>query len=97
MPAHVAHVVGWFWSLDARRTGQWVAGAGYAPNPLSWPEIEAWARVSGVRLEPWESAALSQMDDVRLRHFANRRDGASPENLPALTGDALDMMLGGGA
>lgn len=92
MPPWVSSVVSWFWSLDALRSGQWVERAGYAPNPLSWPEIDAWARVNGIRLEPWEAEALKQMDGVRMRHFAEgRREPAK------LSRAGFREMLGGGA
>jgi len=41
-------------------------GNGFGPNPLAWTEIDAWARLTGTLLEPWEVRAIREIDDVIL-------------------------------
>ena len=46
---------------------------------LSALEIEAWADLSGVELEPWEFACIRKMSAAYLRHI---NEGENPESLP---------------
>ena len=50
-----------FWALDRRRQGN-----GYGANAVSYQEIDACARLYGVRLRPWEMRALDAMERARL-------------------------------
>lgn len=50
-----------FWRLDARRSG-----TGYGPNPVSYSEIDAFCRRTGIALRQWEIAALDEMEQARL-------------------------------
>lgn len=55
-PDLAAHVWGWFQELSTGRTG------GFGPNPLTWECIDAWARLTGTRLAPWEVRAIKALD-----------------------------------
>jgi len=69
----VAERLWWvFWRLDARRSSN-----GYSANAISPTEIDAWCRVSGTRLKPWEIRALDEMEIIRLRCL-----GRNPEEEP---------------
>jgi hypothetical protein len=58
LPECAAHVWAWFSELSGRRT------VGMAMNPITWPDIDAWARLKGVTLKQWEMDALTGIDDV---------------------------------
>lgn len=59
-PEVVAHIWGWFWELDSgRQTGMGI-------SLLSYSEIEAWSRLRGVRLDPFELRAIKAMDVARV-------------------------------
>ena len=45
-------------------------GAGMGISPLEWPDIEAFSRLSGMRLLPWEVTMIEKMDDLWLRSMA---------------------------
>ena len=48
---------------------------GFGLNPLSFCEIEAWARLSGVEPTPWEVGLLKRLDMVTLaNHRSNTAD-----------------------
>jgi len=59
LPPGCGYVWTWFCELHAARGGN-----GYGPNPISYAEIEAWARLTGRHLTPWEVAALRVLDQV---------------------------------
>jgi len=59
LPAACAYVWTWFCELHAAR-GYHQAG----PNPISYAELDAWARLTGRRLTPWEVAALRTLDQA---------------------------------
>jgi hypothetical protein len=37
---------------------------GFGPAPLSWADIEAWSRVTGTPVDPWEARAIRAIDDA---------------------------------
>jgi hypothetical protein len=41
-------------------------GSNAGPNPITYQEIEAYQRLMGVRMLPWEAAAIREMDDAVL-------------------------------
>jgi hypothetical protein len=41
-------------------------GGGFGPEPITWAGIEAWSRVTGTRLEPWEARLIRSLDDGYL-------------------------------
>jgi hypothetical protein len=48
---------------------------GFSLNPLSWPEIDAFTRLSGVNLEPWEIEIIEHLDSLFLTQQAKRKKG----------------------
>lgn len=55
------HILEWFWTLDAGRGSN-----GFGANPISYPDILAWAALSDAEPEPWEVAAIKAMDIAML-------------------------------
>lgn len=51
----------WFCELSSARTSN-----GYRLNPITFPEIDAWTRLMGVRPTPWETSVLRRMDAAVL-------------------------------
>ena len=62
------------------------------PNPISYPEILAWARLMQVPLEPHHVQILTAMDQVWLQDFYKRTDKAAP--VAPLSAAAFDAFLG---
>lgn len=50
---------------------------GFGPQRITYADIDAFQRVSGVVLQPWELAAVRKADAAYLTDWAerNRRDG----------------------
>jgi len=46
-------------------------GSGFGISPLEWPDIDAFSRLSGLRLLPWEVAMLEKLDDAYIRNAAD--------------------------
>ncbi|MGH9916725.1 MAG: phage tail assembly chaperone [Pyrinomonadaceae bacterium] len=61
IPAAGQHVWEWFVYLDRKRFHN-----GYSYMPIGHLEIDAWARLSGETLTPWELRALSAMDMEKM-------------------------------
>ena len=59
-PAELGHVWRWFAELNARRP------RGEGDHPISYAEIDAWARLSGIQARPFEVAALLAVDNAFL-------------------------------
>ena len=66
-----AYLVAWFNELaDTRHNGR----------PISFTEIEAWARLHGRQLAGWEVDAIRRMDEACLQvHAKARRDAAAAQ------------------
>ena len=50
-----------FLELSGQRTG-----TGWGPNPIQFTEVEAWQRLTGRTLKPWEVRAILAMDRAFL-------------------------------
>ena len=61
LPDPVAHVWEWFADLHRARGSN-----GFGPNPLTYSEMAAWARLTGADPGPWEVALLKHLDGVYL-------------------------------
>ncbi len=61
MPRAAAYLWGWFLELNAARAGT---------VPISYRELEAWSRLSGLSLSPWEVKALKALDTNWLDQLA---------------------------
>lgn len=53
--------------------------SGFGIGPLEWPDIDAFNRLSGARLAPWEVEILEAVDDLYLRAQLGKNDPPSPE------------------
>lgn len=61
LPEALAHVWGWFAELSNAR------GAGaFTLNPISFPDMESWGRLSGNRPTAFEVQLLRRLDEVFL-------------------------------
>ena len=67
IPPEAENLWAWFWQL---RTAQ--PSAGFGPAPLSFGEMDAWRRVTGNPLEPWQAEVLLAMDAAFLAAQAKR-------------------------
>lgn len=68
LPEAIAYVWGWYLELDAARSGN-----GWAPNPLGYGEIAAWAKLTGRRPTRFEVAVLRALDGVFFRQVSKDR------------------------
>ena len=55
----------WFFRLSKGR-----ANYGYGAAPLTWADLEAWMRITGVDLSPLEADALLSMDNAYISALA---------------------------
>lgn len=51
-------------------------GNGYGPTPISWADLDAFDRLSGLRLLPWEIEIIELLDDLNM---ASRNADADDE------------------
>ncbi len=58
------YLLDWFWELSALRSGGFSA-----PNPIPPTEVEAWSRLTGIRLEPWEARMILKVDRYFISAF----------------------------
>lgn len=71
IPAVADYVWEWFWSLNSRR--------GFVESgmlPLSYAEIDAWARRMRISITPEEVEMLTRMDDAMLAASAVEAEDA---------------------
>lgn len=80
----MAQILEWFWELHAGRTGN-----GFGPDPITWPAIDAWSRVTGTDLQPWEVRALIRLDCLWLDRAANPPEPELPKYSAAARKDVL--------
>lgn len=67
LPAPLEHVWAWFLELDAARGGN-----GFAPNPLGFVELRAWAGLTGAKPTPFEVECLRALDGAFFAQWAKR-------------------------
>jgi len=70
--------LGYLWQAYlrlARRRGSGASGA----NPIAFTEIEAFQRLTGQRLAPWEVALIEELDDMQRAEFARAREEGSDD------------------
>lgn len=58
-----------FTSLHRARTSN-----GWGPNPITWSELDAYCRLTGVQLDPWEVEAIRALDEAFLDAAAGGHD-----------------------
>lgn len=67
LPPEGEYLWGWFLGLAGRR------GTGaMGPAALTYPDLDAWARLTGRRPAPWEIRVLCRLDDAWLSQQAER-------------------------
>lgn len=67
-PPGASHLWEWFWQLSNRRLS--------GPEPLTFCEIEAWARINRVPIRPDEVKTLTVMDDAYLSEVREEQAAA---------------------
>lgn len=68
LPDGLLYLWGWFMRLCAAR-----GSSGFGPNPLSYAELDAFARLMGVTLQPWEVDTLRDLDVEFMRSVAQAK------------------------
>jgi hypothetical protein len=66
-PDGLEYIWAWFCELDAARTSN-----GYSANPISWHEVDAWARLRRRRPTGFELDCLAGLDQVRVESLAKK-------------------------
>jgi hypothetical protein len=68
----------WAVFLDLHSTRE----VGFAAGPISFREIESYARLTGVTLTPWEVGVIRAVDAAVLETASNRsrKDGGSRDS-----------------
>jgi hypothetical protein len=61
LPREMRYLWGIFLSLHNRRGSN-----GFGPTPLAWSEMEAFCRLTGTPLDPWEVEAICALDEAYL-------------------------------
>ena len=92
LPPAGRHVWAWFCDL-ARTTGD---------GPLSYPDLDAWSRLTGVRPRPWEIALLTAIDalgrrltvEAHDRQRQGRLDDRTPDVRSSSTTPATSRLRG---
>jgi hypothetical protein len=70
MPRESAHVWEWFLDLHSARSGN-----GYGPNPISYMEIWAWAKLKGIAVRAHEADMLRALDAAYLEEALRNAGG----------------------
>lgn len=84
-------VWGWFADLSGARS------YGFGPNPISYSDILAYAKLHRWPLEPWHVEVIRSLDRMWLEHVraAPPRSPAAPRSSgQAVTPDAFDVIFG---
>lgn len=61
------HIWEWFLDLSLARP------VGYGPTPISFSEIEAYSRLMGVEITPWEVEQLRRIDRLAVVEASKKR------------------------
>lgn len=59
----------WEWYFELAQSRQ---QTGFGVSPISWQEMDAWARITGVTLYPWLAMCFRAMDQAWLKVAAER-------------------------
>jgi hypothetical protein len=65
LPKAVGHIWGAFLRLSAHRQS-----AGFGPGPITWPDLDAFCRMTRTRLVPWEVEMIEDLDSLWLAEKA---------------------------
>lgn len=69
LPPAVAYLWRAFTRIRRRRGGN-----GFSASPIEWGDIDAFMRLSGVRLAPWEVEVIEDLDDAWLAEISRKQD-----------------------
>jgi hypothetical protein len=54
--------------------------SGFGPLPIGWDEIDAFCRLTGTRLAPWEVEFIEALDDLWMAEsWKNSKSRGKPE------------------
>lgn len=67
-PPALEYLWGWFLDIGSTR------GGGYGPAPITYPDIDAWARLTGNDPTPWEVRMLRRIDNAYMAFQAERME-----------------------
>ncbi len=65
LPEGARHIWGAFLRLSAHR-----ASGGFGPGPITWPDLDAFCRMTRTRLVPWEVEMIEDLDGLWLAEKA---------------------------
>lgn len=71
LPDLVAYLWSYYLKLHSRRVNY-----GWGHVPLSYLEVEAWARLNKLVLDPWELDAILEIDDAYIASVAKAPKGS---------------------
>ena len=66
-PDSLRYLWEWFVQLSDGR-----GSSGFGPNPLSWPDFDAWSRLMRVTPDVWEVTALRKLDTAYLTSLVKK-------------------------
>jgi len=66
IPVELAYLFAWFTELSAAR-----GSGGFGANPISYAEIDAWARLTGTAPTPFEISVIRLLDGALLRNLSD--------------------------
>lgn len=69
----VIYVWNWFIELNSQRTSN-----GFGANPITFVDIQAWARLTHREPTPWEVKTLRRLDATWLGELNKIRDSQKP-------------------
>lgn len=67
-PHELTYLMEYFLELNETRGSN-----GFGPNPITYGEVEAWSRLTGIGLQTWEVAVLRQLDREYFGAWNNAR------------------------
>lgn len=82
------HLLDYFEQLSGLRTN-----GGLGLNPLQPSEVEAWSRLMGVKLRPWEAKALFKMDAAFVARVSQPKKEESSKTIDARDGAAVGAQM----
>lgn len=57
--------LGYLWQIYLRLSAR--RSVGWGRSPLSWADIDAFCRLTGTRLVPWEIKIIEMLDDLSFK------------------------------
>ncbi|WP_420136098.1 phage tail assembly chaperone [Sinorhizobium meliloti] len=78
----------WDWFVELHNSRQ----SGFLANPISFGEIEAFCRLTGALIDPWELSVIRRMDQVVLS-IINRNGKPDPAQRQPTGSDVAEAKL----